>query len=128
MTDVVPGLTAKAVFARHPSTRRAPLPQLRQEIQRCGVCDGRGQLARDHWYFELQAIKTAPLARSRGDVVLARNALWERHQGRCPRCGGFGKVIVVYDAVGRSVALLHYDDRGHAPDELQWTKKLNKDA
>jgi hypothetical protein len=130
VSDVVRGTTAKQVF-RSPGRvdRHAPLPQLRQEIQRCGVCEGKGQLARDHWYLELQAFKTAgALVRTRNDLLAARDRLWNRLEGRCPRCGGFGKVIVVYDQHGRSVALLHYDDRGTSPDELAHLKKMNPSA
>jgi hypothetical protein len=85
-------------------------------------------LARDHWYFELQAVKRAVGARSRNDIVLVRDQLWEQFRGRCPRCGGFGKVIVVKDAAGQAVALLHYDDRGMAPDALEHLKKMNATA
>jgi hypothetical protein len=104
------------------------LPVLRQEIQKCGVCEGTGQLAKDHWYLEFQAVKQAPLARSRADVIETRNRLWESYQGRCQRCGGYGKVIVVKDAAGQAVALLHYDDRGMAPDALEHLTKMNATA
>lgn len=116
--------------------KRRPLAPVRTQVQRCAVCRGGGQLGREHEFWEYtvrspydrQELDPPPAS----DIKRMARQLYEDHHGRCPGCGGSGRVIIYY-SVGENgrtqvQGIMHYHPDKKAGEDLLYLKKLNPSA
>jgi len=116
--------------------RRRPLGPVRTQVQRCAVCKGGGQLGRDHPFWEYTIRSPYDRAEQKppttGMVKLMARRLYEEHSGRCPGCGGSGRVIIYYtvgdNGTVTAQGIMHYHPDTQAGDDLRYLKKMNPSA